>query len=123
MARDALADRAEIGSRSVGERRRERRAIARADRRRQFTVEKQPRAVLVRRRSAQAREPADEIGFPFVGDAGQMAPLVRDHERPFDRQQIARDERFEQKGIGHARHAGPPEVHVEERALGAPKSD
>ena len=47
-----------------------------------------------------------------------MAPLVRYDKGPLERQEIARDERFEEKRIGHAVHRRALEIQIEERELG-----
>ena len=64
----------------------------------------------------QARQPADEVGFAFIGKAGEVAPLVGDDERALERQKIARDERFEKKRIGHPGDGGRAEIPVEQRS-------
>jgi hypothetical protein len=68
-------------------------------------------------RRAHARQPADEVRLAFVVVAGKMRPLVRGHDRPFERQQIGDDERFEEHRIGHPVDDGATEIEVQERVL------
>ena len=53
-------------------------------------------------RAAQTGQPREEIRVAFVGEARQMTPFVGDDEGTLERQQIGRDQCFEEVGIGHA---------------------
>ena len=75
----------------------------------------QPPAVLRGGRPAHARQPAHEVGLAFVRHTGKMTPLVRRHERPLERQQLARHQSFEKERIGHPVDADAPEVPVDDR--------
>ena len=115
---ETIGQRAEILPRTGIETRRDVRAHGARKTADEFRVQRQPSAVLDRRGPVQARQPADEVGFAFVRKAGKVAPLVRDDERPLERQEIAGDERLEKKRIGHPGHRGGSEVPVEQRAPG-----
>src|SRR5216684_7444843 len=118
MALHALSRRAQVGARAGTQADSDIDALALLQSGGDLAIEKQPATVSLRPRSSNARQPANEIGFTFVGETGQMAPLVRDHEGPLERQEIADHKRLEEVGIGHALDAGSLEIEIEERTLG-----
>src|SRR5437667_5394495 len=80
LARPALEPRAQL------------RALTAAHRQNHLAVQEQPATVLFRLQATEACQPPDEVGFAFVAIPGEVAPLVRDHERPLEGQKIAHDQ-------------------------------
>src|SRR6266849_3954996 len=92
--------------------------IGRVHRRKQLSIKKQPSTVLITLTAAETGQPPDEVRLPFIGVSGEVAPLVRDDERPLERQKISGDKRLKKIWIGHPVNRRATKIDVEQRVLG-----
>ena len=85
--------------------------------------ERQPRAVARPGIGAQRSQQSNEACIVFRRVAGQMRPLVREHDGPFRRREIGVEQRLEQERRVHAVDARGPEERCEQRVLGTARRD